>query len=59
MRKITERSLDKVLSSSCKSKNGVILEWLRLRVLAIRVVETGAILGQFGAFETKYIELLY
>ena len=57
--KITERSLDNVSVSSYKSENGVVLVWSRLRLLAIKVVEIGAILRQFKAFETKYIEFLY
>ena len=57
--KLTERSLNKGSASSYKSKNRVVLEWPRLRFLAIKVVEIRAILGQSEAFETKYIEFLY
>ena len=57
--KIFEMLVDKDSISSCKSKNRVILEWLRLRFLAIRVVEIGAILRQSEAFERKCIELVY
>ena len=55
--KINERSFNKVSFSSKKSKNAVV--YGSLRFLAIRVAETGAILGQSEAFETKYIEFLY
>ena len=54
--KITKRLLDKVSVSSYNTKNRVILEWPRLRFLAIWVGEVGMILGQSEAFETKYIE---
>ena len=56
--KINERLLDKVSVSCYKSKNGVILEWPKLRFLAIRVVKFGVILEQTESFETKYIEFL-
>ena len=59
MLKITEILLNKVFVSSCKSKNGVILQWSRLWFLATRVVGIGAIRGHSEAFETKYIEFLY
>ena len=57
--KINERSFNKVSVSCYKSKIWVILEWPRLWYLAIRVVEIGAILGEFEAFETKYTAFLY
>ena len=36
---ISERFLNKVLVFRHKRKNGTILEWTRLKFLAIRVVE--------------------
>ena len=49
----------KTLVCSYNSKNCFILEWSWLRLLAIRVVEIGAILGQPDAFETKPFESPY
>ena len=56
--KTTERLLEKVLVSGYKRKDWVILECCRLRFLAVRVVDVGAILVQSEEFETKSIKFL-
>ena len=43
--KIRTKSLNRASSFSLKSKNGVILGWPRIKLLAVRVVENVAILG--------------
>ena len=61
-KKINEQSFNNVSVSSYKSKNGLILSWPRLQLLAIierRVREFGSRLGQPDAFEMKYIKFLY
>ena len=57
--KMNEMLLYKVSASSYESKNGVFLGWSRLLFSAMRLVDTGAILGQSESFKTKYIEFLY
>ena len=54
-----KRLFNKVLVSSYKCKHGVILEWLRLRLLLIRAGEIVAILEESEAFDVKYIEFFY
>ena len=57
IQKITERTFNKVPVSCYRSKNGTVLRWSRLRFLAKRVGEIGAILGKSEAFETKQVQL--